>query len=184
MRNVLTAAVFVLAGLLQVTYPATMAPAQVVPDVVLLVVLAAALYYRPSHAVLWWAGLAGLIADVWQPTRFGSWTLACIVVATVAVVVHTRLLPRLTNPGAWLTALIALASGIIVLGLANALGASLAAGGASFVRQYLPKLVLDVALAVPLLEVVRRTAVALRLQPAGPGSTGASSGGTKLVIRV
>lgn len=184
MRAALTAAAFVLAGLLQVTYPAVLAPAQTVPDVVLLIVLAAALYYRPSNAVLWWAGLAGLIADVWQPTRFGSWTLACLVVAGVAIVVHTKLLPRLTHPGAWLTALIALASGVLVLGLANALGAPLGAGVTALLRQYLPKLILDMALAVPLLAVVRRVAVALRLQPAGPGSTGSSGIGTKVVIRL
>ncbi|MFO0702580.1 MAG: rod shape-determining protein MreD [Candidatus Andersenbacteria bacterium] len=173
MRNVTTATVVVLVGLLQFTYPAVLAPLHVVPDLVLLFVLCLALYYRPTTAVLWWAGLAGLVVDLWQPSHFGTWTLACLVVAGLTLTVHTRVLPRLTQAGAFVTAAIALAAGVLVLAFVNAWGAPLGAGFAALGRTFLLKYIFDLALTVPLLAIAKRVAVALR-----------GGSGTKIVVRV
>lgn len=184
MRIAIIAVTVVVIGLLQLTYPAVLAPLNAVPDIALLLALSMALYYKPRSHVLWWVGLAGLMVDLWQPSHFGVWIAACLSVAAVTIAAQSRVLPRLTQPGAFATGAVALLIGVVVLAIGNSIGISLGASVANFGRLFLLKYVVDLALAIPVLWLTRQLAISLRLQPAGPGSVGSSGGGTQIVVKV
>lgn len=89
LRTTVTAALVVLAVSLQVGLLANVAISGVVPDLVLLVVVAVALVHGPSHGAA--VGLlAGLVLDLAPPADHtaGRWALALVVVGYLAGIVR------------------------------------------------------------------------------------------------
>ncbi len=161
MRGFVVAILVVFASWMQLTYPSALAPWHVIPDVSLLVVIGLALYYQPIEQVFWWALLSGLAIDIWHPSQFGTWTLASLLVAAVAVGIHHRVLPRLSRPGVIVTGGIALVAGLTSLYVVSTIGADLGLwhGLKLFSRLFLVRFAIDMVLMLPIVYVVRRLAL-------------------------
>lgn len=161
MRSVVVALLVILASWVQLTYPSVLAPWHVIPDISLLVIIGFALYYQPIEQVFWWAILAGLAIDIWHPSQFGTWTLACLLIATVAITIHAKILPRLSRPGVLVTGGIALLVGLTVLFLVATIGADFGIlhGLKLFSRLFLVRFAIDMVLMLPVVYLVRRIAV-------------------------
>jgi rod shape-determining protein MreD len=143
---------------LQLTFPATLAPWNIVPDLMLLCVMVMCLYYEPSEQALWWSLVAGLLIDMWHPAQFGMWTLASLSVALTTIIIHTRVLPKLTRSGVFVTAVIALTVGLLVLTIGDSVGVSNSFSQVAhyLARIMLPRLILDLLILAPVTWLVRR----------------------------
>ena len=162
MRNLITAIFVVLVALLQLSYPTLLTPAQAIPDFVLLLAVALAMYFHPATQALWWVGLAGLSLDLWQPSHFGTWIVATFITAAAILALRKYVFPR-QNPGhIFLSAGLALAAGILVVWIVNNFGVPWSAWMPNLLRVYLPKLLFDLVLMVPVLALARRLASAGR----------------------
>lgn len=164
MRTTIIAIVIVLLTWFQLIFPAQLAPWQLIPDFALLVAFGLALYYEPAEHVLWLALLAGLALDLWQPSHFGMWSLACMLVVLVTRIVHTRLLPRAHWFSILATAAVALGIGQLVIAAREQLlsGSGLDTLWFGLARIYLPRLVLDLILVLPLTALLRSFLRAVR----------------------
>ncbi|MFO0705156.1 MAG: rod shape-determining protein MreD [Candidatus Andersenbacteria bacterium] len=165
MKRVILTILVVLLAWTQFIFPAQIAPFSLVPDMALLVAFALALYYEPAEQAIWLALVAGLALDLWQPTHFGVWSLACMLVVIVTRLVHTRLLPRANWLSILATATVALGVGELTVLLREYLfsGAGLAVAGTAALRIYLPRLLLDLLLLFPLAALIRSFLRALRV---------------------
>ena len=165
MRTTIITVVIVLLALTQTIFPAELAPWQLIPDFAMLVAFALALHFEPAEQVMWLALLAGLSLDLWQPTHFGMWSLACMAVVLVTRLVHTRLLPRANWFSILATAAIALGVGELIIVIREQLfsATGIQVLGMSLVRIYLPRLLLDLVLVLPLTAVARSFMRALRV---------------------
>jgi rod shape-determining protein MreD len=173
MRLTIIVILIVLTAWVQLIFPAQIAPWQLIPDVTLLIAFALALYYEPAEHVTWLALIAGLSLDLWQPSHFGMWSLACMLVVLVTRLVHTRLLPRANWLSILATAALALGAGELVIFLREQLfsGAGLGSFGIAAARIYLPRLLLDLLIVFPVSAVIRSFLRALR-----------ASGDTRIIV--
>ncbi len=164
MRTTIVAIMVVLFAWMQFIFPAQIAPWHLVPDLCLLVVFAVALYYEPAQNAIWFALLAGLALDLWQPSHFGMWSLASMVVVLVTRLVHRRLLPRANWLSILVTAAIAigLGQGIVIVREHLFSSAGLHTLWFGLVRIYLPRLIFDLLLVLPLSALIRSFLRALR----------------------
>lgn len=158
MRNFAVLILVIVLSWAQFMFPAMLAPWQIVPDFLLLFVVALSLYYEPRHVVLWWALLGGLLIDIWQPSRFGVWTILSLLVALVTMTFQTRVLPKLSWPGIYLTSFISVSLALIIMFLIEWWQSHLSLGSASliFLRIYGGHLVLDMILLGPVVYFVHR----------------------------
>lgn len=173
MKIVLLVVSVMLLSWVQVIYPAQLAPWHLVPATALLVTYAVAIYYEPRGHAVWYALTAGLSVDLWQPSHFGTWSLACLVVVLMTQLVHTRLLPRQTWLSVMATAAIALGAGELIVVLREGIGLSFGDLGANLLRFWLPRLIFDLILVVPISYAVRSILVTLRVAATGKLKTDA-----------
>ncbi|MFH0830749.1 MAG: rod shape-determining protein MreD [Parcubacteria group bacterium] len=162
MRIALITIAVILVAWIQIMYPAALAPWHLVPATALLMIFALALYYEPHDQVVWFALLGGIAVDLWQPSHFGTWSLACLVVALVTRVVRTRLLLRSHWLSILTVALLAIAAGEAIVVSRELLGLSISSIGQTLARFYLPRIALDMLLVVPFVTLVRSVLKTLR----------------------
>lgn len=147
----------------QVVYPAELAPWNLVPAMALIAVFALAVYYEPEDHVTWYSLAAGLSVDLWQPSHFGTWTIACLAVVLVTRLVHKRLMQQKNWTSILATAALALAAGELVVVVRESFGLSLSEVGTMLLRFWLPRLILDLVLVLPLSIIVRSVLTTLRV---------------------
>ena len=163
MKTTLLIVFVVLVSWLQVLFPAQIAPWHLIPDIALLLTFGIALHYEPSRDALWYGLAAGLAIDLWSPSLFGAWSLACIVVVLVTRVVHKRLLPRNNWTSTLATAALALGAAELALALWVDLFNGFSVFGGALLRIYAPRLLLDLVLVLPAAALMRSILRALRV---------------------
>lgn len=163
MKTVACIIFIVLFSWLQVVFPAQIAPWHLVPALSLLVTFSFAVHYGQTEQVLWYGLAAGLAVDLYTPSIFGTWSLACMLVVLVTSAVHTRLLPRANWMSILATAAVALGVGELVIVVREFITAGIGAFSFSLVRVYLPRVILDLIIVLPISALVRSVLRALRV---------------------
>jgi hypothetical protein len=142
----------------QFVFPANLAPWHLIPDVLLLFMLGLALYFEPVHVVIWAALFGGGMLDLWHPGNFGKWIVCTLLFVLLSILIHSRVLPRLTRAGIILTGTAALLMAGLFLFIWDWVGS-----GASFTqalslsgRIYLLRIVFDLILLLPIVWLTRK----------------------------
>jgi len=163
MKTVILIIFVVLMGWVQVLFPAQIAPWHIIPDSAMLITFGLALYYEPAEQVVWYGLLAGLAIDLWLPSTFGTWSLACIIVVLTTRIIHTRLLPQSNWVSIITTAALALGAGLLLVAVRVDLVSGLSVFGTGLLRTYLPRLLLDLVLVLPTVALIRSVLRTLRV---------------------
>jgi hypothetical protein len=158
MRTFLLLICVLLVTWLQFVFPANLAPWHLIPDLLLLFMLGLALYFEPVHVIIWAALFAGVMLDLWHPGSFGKWIVCTLLFVLLVIIIHSRILPRLTRPGILLTG----AAGLILAGLflfiwdwvgsGTSFGQALSLSG----RVYALRILFDLVLLLPIVWFTRK----------------------------